>query len=187
MSDTLEKLKKQPDFESLRFMRVFTPDHIPKHLVKQVKYRDWSVDEWYAYQRSICTETVNGKLNNNPLNHLYVIANKDNEVVGYFWAEISVLEQSLVIQTFSMNQDYWCRGKAVRLLEEHAKKIKEEVNLRKIYWVTNYPKTFERYGFKVSKNVLMEYVGETENGKDIHGGELSQECADDASSAAAVP
>ena len=40
-------------------------------------------------------------------------------------------------------------------------KIKEKkANLKKVYWVTKFPKHSKRYGFKESEHILMEYSEE---------------------------
>ena len=156
------------EFEDLRFIRVFTPDHIPFDLIEQVRDRDFQVEDWFAYQRLICLNQTQNGLMLNPLNMLYVIADKTNKVQGMLWAEVEPLSKSLVIQTFSMKKEYWNKGKAVLLLEKQAKKIKSDCNLKKIYWITNYPRHSKRYGFRQSKSVLMEYT-EVEDGKDIDG------------------
>jgi len=160
--------------DDLKWIRVFTPSHIPKYLIEQVRDRDYSVEDFYRYHEINCTlKDKQGRIQLNPLTHLYVLANDKNEVKGALWFSIDPLSKDIIIQTFSMDKEYWCQGIAVKKLSDHIKTIRKKGNLNKIYWVTNYPKHSERNGFKRSKSVLMEYneLEEVKNGKNTHGGE----------------
>ena len=150
--------EEEVDFEKLRFIRVFTPIHVPKELIEQVRDRCFEVDDWYRYQEQICTHKGPDGPVLNPFSLLYVIADEGNKVIGMLWCEIEALSKVLIIQTFSMDKKYWRRGQAVQLLAKKAKEIAKECNLKKIIWSTNYPKHSERYGFKRSKGVVMEYT-----------------------------
>lgn len=160
---------KEVDFDSLRFIRVFTPVHIPKELIEQVRDRSYDVDDWYKYQEAICVRQTPSGPQLNPMSMLYVIADERNKVIGMLWCEVAPLDKVLVVQTFSMDKRYWLRGKAVGLLAKKAKEIAKECKLKSITWLTNYPKHSERYGFKRSRSVLMEYM-EEENGQNYDGG-----------------
>lgn len=155
-----EKKLDEIDFEKLRFIRIFTPMHIPKELIEQVRDRNYEVEDWYKYQEGICThQTDNGPVLN-PFSLLYVIADEGNKVIGMLWCEINALTKTLIVNTFSMNKKYWFKGKAVTLLAKKAKEIIKECKLKRAIWVNNYPKHSERYGFKRSKSVIMEYKEE---------------------------
>lgn len=145
------------DFEKIKFIRVFTPVHVPKYLIEQIKHRKFKVDDWYAHQESICTYFENGQAKVNPSNLLFVIPDEDLKVVGVLHCNISDVEKALIVQTFSVHKDYWSRGKAVQLLAKKCKELAKEKCLERVYWVTNYPKHSEYHGFKKSKSVLMEY------------------------------
>jgi hypothetical protein len=162
------KQLREVDFDSLRFIRVFTPIHVPKELIEQVRDREYEVDDWYKYQEIICVRQTDSGPQLNPLSLLYVIADEGNKVVGMFWAEIDTLSKTLVVQTFSMDKNYWCKGKAVNLLSKKAKEILKECKLDRAVWHTNYPKHSERYGFKRSRSVLMEFKGD-EDGENNDG------------------
>ncbi len=161
MSDSKSK---EVDFESLRFVRVFTPVHVPKELIEQVVDREYEVEDWYKYHEIICLRQTEAGPQLNPLSMLYVIANERNKVVGMLWCEVDTLSKTLVLQTFSMDRKYWCRGKAVNLAAKKTKEIAKECKLKKIVWATNYPRHSERYGFKKSKCTVMEYIEEEESG-----------------------
>jgi hypothetical protein len=159
-----EKESKEVDFDELKFIRIFTPMHIPKTLIEQVRDRCFDVEEWYKYQELICVNQTEAGPVLNPSNLLYVIADEGNKVVGMLWCEIEALSKTLFIQTFSMDKGYWFKGKAVTLLAKKAKEILKECKLKKAVWLTAYPKHSMRYGFKRSKNTMMEYIQEEEDG-----------------------
>lgn len=162
----------KPNIDELRWIRVFTPMHIPRRFVEQVRNRDYSVDDFYKYQEGACLiQTANGPTLN-PLSHLYVLVNSENETQGFLWLTIDTLSKDIVVQTFSIDKEYWGKGKAVAKLAEFVKDIRKKAQLNKIYWVTNFPKHSERYGFKRSDSILMEYT-EKENGQDTDGGDNS--------------
>jgi hypothetical protein len=56
-----------------------------------------------------------------------------------------------------MDPEYWHKGKAIEHLKDFVVKILKKAKLKQILWHTNYPKHFEKYGFKRSKSILMEY------------------------------
>lgn len=155
------------DVSKLKFVRIFDPVHIPVELVEQVRDRKYSVEKFYDYQSIVCLSKTENGIVINPLNLLFVIVNEAKKVVGFLWAVISPLTQDLVINNFSMHKDYWGKGKAVELIQGKCKEILQQSGLNRIYWITNYPKHSERYGFNRSKGVLMEYNLGAENGRYI--------------------
>ena len=160
------KKDKAEKIDELRWARVFSPIHIPHYLVEQVRDRDYSVEHFFKYQELNCL--VNGKDGPtlNPFNHLYVLADEKNIVKGFLWFIIDVLSKNIFINTFSMDKEYWGKGKAVKRLSNHVKEIVKKLKIKQVYWITNYPKHSERYDFKRSRGVLMEYK-EEKNGKNI--------------------
>ena len=154
------------NFDTLRFIRVFTPMHVPKELIEQVRDREYEVEDWYKYQEIVCVRKTEKGVELNPLSLLYVIADEGNKVVGMLWCEIDTLSKTLVIQTFSMDKKYWNKGKAVTLLSKKAKEIAKGCNLKKVAWITNYEKHSLRYGFKRSKGTIMEWKEEYDNVKE---------------------
>lgn len=155
--------------DKLRWVRVFTPMHIPKYLVEQVRDRDYTSDEFYRYQEINCLRNTQDGPTLNPFSHLYVLADPDNLTKGFLWLTVDPLTKDIAIQTYSIDKEYWLKSKSVEKLATFVKFIKNKAKLNKIYWITNYPKHSERYGFKRSKSVLMEYK-EEDSGKNIAGG-----------------
>jgi hypothetical protein len=155
--------------DELRWVRLFTPIHIPKYLIEQVRDRDYDIDEFYRYQETACLRQTSEGPTLNPFSHLYALVDPDHVVKGFLWFVVDPLTKDLAVQTFSIDKEYWIKGKAVSKLSSHIKDIRRKGKLNKIYWVTNYPKHSERHGFKRSKGVLMEYNEEQENGQNING------------------
>lgn len=157
------------DFSELQFIRIFDPIHIPRELVDQVRDKRFTTENFYKYQKIVCISSNDDGNFVNPLNLLFVIVNELKKVVGFLWATMSSLSHDLVINTFSMHKDYWCKGQAVGLVENKCKEIMEGAGIERVYWISNYPKHSERYGFKRSKGVLMEYNKGESNGRHING------------------
>lgn len=152
--------------DELEWIRIFDPYLIPQYLVEQIKERFFSTERFYKHQKMVCLLNEHGNLTLNPLNLLFVLVDKEHVIKGFFWGVVDPLSNALVINSFSMDDSYWGEGKSVRLLEAKAKEIQEGAELDKIYWITRCPKHSEKYGFKRSKHVLMEYTG---HGRYING------------------
>lgn len=145
------------NIDELRWVRVFTVDHVPHYLVEQVRDRDYSVEEFFKYQQINCLMQSEKGVILNPFNHLYVLADKENLVKGFLWFSVDPLCKDILIQVYSVDKEYWAKGQAVKKLAEHIKGIREKAHLNKIYWITNYEKHSMRHGFVRSKSILMEY------------------------------
>lgn len=143
---------------------------VPRYLVEQVRDREWTVDDFYKYQGLNCLVHDQSGSKLNPFNHLYVLADSENLVKGMLWFVIDPLSKDIVVNTFSVDKEYWNTGEAVRLLADHVKEVAKKLKIRKVYWITNYPKHSERYGFKRSKSVLMEYDREKEEEREDETG-----------------
>lgn len=152
MSDNHEK-----SMDDLRWIRVFTPLHIPKYLVENVRDRDFTVDEFYRFQEINCLRDTEEGPTLNPFSHLYVLADKEHVVKGFLWFVVDALTKDLVIQTYSVDPEFWYHGKAVEKLAILIKDIRRKAKLNKVYWITRYPRHSQRYGFKQSEHILMEY------------------------------
>lgn len=153
--------------KDLRWVRIFTPIHIPRYLMEQIKDRDWTVEDYIKYHEINCLIAGESGPTLNPFSHLYVLVNEENITKGFLWFTIEPLTKDIHIQNYSMDKKYWGKGKAVEILTDHIKCIKKKAHLNKVFWITNYPKHSQKYGFKPSKSTLMEY-SEDINGKDIH-------------------
>jgi hypothetical protein len=152
--------------DDLRWIRVFTPLHIPKYLVENVRDRDYSVEDFYRYQEINCLRETEEGPTLNPFSHLYVLADKEHVVKGFLWFVVDALTKDLVIQTYSVDPEFWYHGKAVEKLAILIKDIRRKGKLNKVYWITRYEKHSMRYGFKRSEHILMEY-SETDQSGDL--------------------
>lgn len=158
-----EEKPENKDIEDLRWVRIFTPDHIPKYLVEQIKHRDFTIEKFYKYHEKSCIKMTPEGPTLNPLSHLYVLVDDDNITKGFLWFTVDPLNNNLNINSYSIDKEYWGRGKAVSKLAEFIKDIRRKGKLNKVFWITNYPKHSLKNGFKQSSSVLMEY-SEEENG-----------------------
>lgn len=157
--------------ESLRWVRIFDPVHIPKEYIDQIKHKEFETTKFYEFLRSNLVMVKEKDIILNPNNLLFVLVDDNNRTKGVLWMVIDTLANALVINTFSVDKDYWGNGKAVNILKEKAIEIKEKENLDKIYWITRSPKHSEKFGFKRSKQTLMEYTdGKFSQGTDIRTG-----------------
>ena len=143
--------------EELRWVRIFTIEHLPNYLVEQVRHRTYSIEEFYKFQQLNLLMQGEEGIKLNPFNHIYILADKENLVKGFAWITIDPLSKDIFIQTYSVDKEYWGRGQAVKKLADHIKDLRVKAKLNKIFWLTPYPKHSMRYGFKASKQVLMEY------------------------------
>jgi len=151
------------DLKDLRWVRLFNPTLIPKYLVEQVKNREYSVDDFFKFQELNCLVNTKGSPTLNPFNHLYALVSNDNQVKGYMWAVIDPLTKDMLINTFSIAKEYWHNGEAVSVLQENVEAIIKKMKIDKVLWITTAPKHSKKYGFKDSKNVMMEYSPDKKN------------------------
>ena len=143
--------------ENLKWVRIFDPVHIPKEYIDQIKHKEFTSEKFYEFISSICLiSNENGSVLN-PYNLLFVLVDDNNRTKGVLWMVIDALANALVINTFSVDKEYWGNGVAVNFLKAKAIEIQQKESLDKIYWITRSPKHSEKFGFKRSKNVLCEY------------------------------
>ena len=148
-------MERTIDFENLRWVKLYNPEIIPQKLIEEIRGRTYSVEEFYEYQK------INKE---NPGNLLYAIADNDNKIRGYLWAEMNALDESLFINTFSIDKEYWNKGEAIDFAIEFLRDLKDKIKARFVYWMTTNSRFFMKKGFKESKHHLMIYEGEEEDG-----------------------
>lgn len=159
------------EIESLKWVRIFDPIHIPKEYIDQIKHKEFETDKFYEFLKQISLISNKDEIKLNPLSLLFVLVDDNNRTKGILWMVIDQLANALIINTFSIDSEYWGNGKAVAILREKAIEIQEKEKLERIYWITRCPKHSEKFGFKRSKNVLMEYTnGKLSTGSDIRTG-----------------
>jgi len=161
----------EKSIENLKWVRIFDPVHIPKEYIDQIKHKEFTCEKFYEFISDIALISKEDGFVINPYNLLFVLVDDNNRTKGVLWMVIDNLANALVINTFSIDKEYWGNGSAVNFLKEKAIEIKEKENLSKIYWITRSPKHSEKFGFKRSKNTLMEYTdGKLSERTDIRTG-----------------
>ena len=133
----------------LEFVKLKFPRLIPLNLIESVKGRTFTPEQFYFYQENQV---------GNPHNYLYALLDEQKKIQGYLWAESNSLDNSLFINTFSIDKEYWGKGTAIEKAKEFLRILKEKSKATHVFWVTTNEKFFLKQGFKKSRNVLMEYV-----------------------------
>jgi hypothetical protein len=142
---------EETDLEKLEFLKLRFPRLIPLELIENVKGRTFTPEQFYSYQEAQVKYE-------NPGNLLYALINSDkSKIHGYLWAELSQLDGSMFVNTFSIDKDYWFKGKAIPKVITFLEFLKHKHKCERIFWITTNEKFFLKHGFKRSKNVLMEY------------------------------
>jgi len=136
--------------DNLKFIKLKMPRLIPIDLIESVKGRTFSSEQFYKYQE----EQVKYE---NPGNLLYVLIDENKKIHGYLWAEISQLDGSMFVNTFSIRKEYWGKGEAIPKVCEFLRHLKLEHGCERVFWITTNEKFFLKHGFSRSKNVLMEF------------------------------
>jgi hypothetical protein len=146
--------------EDLRFHRLFFPRMIPEYLIEQVKGRSFTTEEFYKELEEINEyEYQAGLLQDNPSNFLISLVDPNNAIVGYIWAFKNTLDSSLFVNTLSVDKRYWGKGEIIPKAIDVISLIVKKYHCKKTFWMSTNPKYYEKFGFKRSKNVTMEYSG----------------------------
>lgn len=141
---------EEADLEKLEFLKLKFPRLIPVELIENVKGKTFTAEQFYKYQEDQVKY-------NNPGNLLYALIDPEKKIHGYLWAEISQLDGSMFVNTFSIDKEYWFKGKAIPKVTQFLDGLKTKHGCPRIFWITTNEKFFLKHGFKRSKNVLMEY------------------------------
>ncbi len=134
--------------KDLTFVKLRIPTLIPYALIDAVKGRTFTPEQFYTYQEQQI---------DNPFNHLYVLVDSKSKIHGYLWAEVNILDNSLFLNTFSIDKEYWGKGEVIPMAVEFLEKLRVKTGSVRVFWITTNEKFFAKHGFKRSKNVLMEY------------------------------
>ena len=89
--------------------------------------------------------------------HLWALVDPENLVKGFLWFTIDSLSKNMVIQIYSVDSHYWGSKSAVLKLVEHMREMRTKGKMKKVYWITHFPKHSQKHGFVPSKAILMEY------------------------------
>lgn len=160
------------DIEELHFVRVIDPNVmklIPRHLYEQIEgIEDYQIDNLIAYAVHSLNRFAakNGELVliPNPMVHIAVLADEQNIIRGFLWADIDVVEELIFVQAASIEKKY--QGNFKRRIVEYLFALDIDPKCkRRIRMATTRVEVAERCGWKKSPMVLMEIenngLGET--------------------------
>ena len=105
---------KLANIEDLKWIRVQDFNLITKYLVEQVKGTSFPVERLYAFGDDIAR---------NPFTLLYVLADEHHRIEGFLWASVNPLDQSIMVNIFSLDRDYWDHGYPVYIATEKIEAI----------------------------------------------------------------
>lgn len=148
MPEATNKEEKETSVSDLQFVKLKIPRVIPKELIENVKGRTYTVDQFYNYQEQQV---------DNPFNYLFALIDENKKIQGFLWAESNIMEGSLFVNTFSIQKEYWGKGKAIAKVVKFLEELKKTTQAPRVFWITTNEKFFLKNGFHRSKNVLMEY------------------------------
>ena len=148
MPEATNKQEKEVLVNDLQFVRLKIPRVIPPELIENVKGRTYTVDQFYNYQEQQV---------DNPFNYLFALIDDNKKIQGFLWAESNIMEGSLFVNTFSIQKEYWGKGKAIPKVVKFLEELKKTTQAPRVFWITTNEKFFLKNGFHRSKNVLMEY------------------------------
>lgn len=144
----VEVKKEEKINDQLQFVKLKIPRLIPIKLIEAVKGRRFTAEDFILYQE---------KQVDNDANFLYVLIDENKEIHGYLWAELNTLDNTLFVNTFSIEKEYWCKGIGIKKAINFIERLKEITRSPCVFWATTNERFFEKHGFKRSKQILMEY------------------------------
>lgn len=143
-------------FDDYDFVKLMFPRLIPKTLLENIKGCSFTPEAFYDYQESQVNK-------GNPNNLLYALVNKEKKIHGFLWCDVNAIDNSLCVNTLSVDKHLWHKGKIMPKICSFLSEIKKARGCPKVYWMTTNDKFFSKHGFKRSKNVLMEYNEDKES------------------------
>ncbi len=148
-----ETLIELSPLDSLEFVVLKIPRLIPKHLIDAVKGKTFTTERFYDYQESQVK---------NPNNFLYALIDDKKKIHGFLWFIVDALDDSIYVNTFSIEKNYWGIGKetkkkAMKKVIDFMQGVKNRLSCTRVTFCTLNPNWFKINGFKQSKHVLMTY------------------------------
>lgn len=140
--------------EDLKLIRILDGNLVPRELIEQIKNRQHTVKEFYDFQKdNIFLLTSEGPTINH-LNHLYVLVDEHNKIKGVLWFTLD--GQQCTIELFSIDRDYWNKGKALNFIYDKIFEIVKPLGIKRATIFTTNPGAYEKIGFTRSKHIMME-------------------------------
>lgn len=149
--------------EKLRFVKAIDPNvfkWIPRQLYEQIDgIEDYQIDNLIACGMHTMNRFIakNGELIlvPNPMVHIAVLADDQNMIRGFIWADIDVIEELIFVQAASVEKKY--QGDFKRRIVDYLFGLDIDPRCKhRIRMATMNPEAAERCGWKRSKMVLME-------------------------------
>ena len=119
---------------------------VPRHLLEQMKPRDWDVDRFYKLAALIKAS---------PFNVMGLFLDKTEVVQGFMWGSVNPLDERFHVHVLSVDPAYQGKG-IIGEAKGIINRVKKEAGLKSLVFSTIYPEKFERWGFKRSQSVMME-------------------------------
>ena len=121
-------------------------DQIPRHLLEQVKGRQWEVDTLLALGPRILTS---------PLQFLILMIVEWQAVRGFLWVTACPLTDSLALQAVSVDREYQGSDIPSRTMEV-MRELRDELGLARIFALTTRGRALKRHGWAESNLKIME-------------------------------
>ena len=131
----------------MKLVRISDIELIPKHLIEQVEDQKDS-KRFYATMAHMV---------NSPTHFIYVLLDEVNQIRGYFWYEVNILDYVFFINTLSIDKSLWGKKTALRLVADHMQNEMKNLQIPKAFVMTDRPALFEKIGCVKSKSYLLEY------------------------------
>ncbi len=146
--------------QSLKFVRLIDPSHIPQYLIDQIKSKKFTSEMFYKYHKICCItqDPLTREQILNPSNFLYALVDEvEEKVKGFLWMVADFLTKTLEVRNFSIDNGYWQKGKALIYALEKAKTVMNDINFNRIAYQTINKDICESMGMVKPKSVTMVY------------------------------
>lgn len=158
-----------PNLKDLKFVRIVDPQVfavIPRYLFENIKEADAEmIDAMYENATNIMTVPIMSEqgvmVGNLPKLNVWIAVLHDDshQIKGFLWAEFDSIEKCIFIQACSLDAEYQSEdGAAMKKGIDYLRSLPISDDMKNnIKMATNYPKAFEKHGWKRSKKIFMEY------------------------------
>jgi len=139
----------------MKLIRIADASLLPKRLVEDNKDRNYPVERFYHYMTTVLTD---GQGNFNPFEYLNLIIEEEhNEIIGYIWYSINVLENEVFINTISVDKAHRKNGEVLNWVLQELETALENTNFDYVKTLSSRSAWHKNNGFDESKYVLLEY------------------------------
>ena len=146
-----------PDFKKLEFIRITQPEvikAIPRYLFEQIEGADDEMIERIYLFGQLAIQS--------PTTLLYVLVNEAKKIKGVLWASVDIIGGVLFVKIFSVDKEY--QGGSIKGMVDFLTEQLKNSKITRLECYTERPKSYERIGWKKSKQIHLEY--EVNNGTD---------------------